>query len=72
MAKGDRDLLQTFSWGRLTSSSGGRAITANAQQAAAFYPMHSCSAKGVLTLVGTALGFYGRRLQGAIASMIAM
>jgi hypothetical protein len=59
MAKEYRDLLHTFLWGRFTSSSGGRAITANARQAMAFYPVHSCSAKGVSTSVGTALGFYG-------------
>jgi hypothetical protein len=58
MAKGGRNLLHTFSWGRLTSSGGGRAITANARQAAALYPMHRCSAKGMSTSVGTALGFY--------------
>ena len=54
MAMGDQNLLHTFSWGRLTSSGGGRAITTNARQAAA--------SKGVSTSVGTALEFYRKRL----------
>ncbi len=40
------------------------AAAANARQAAALYPVHRCSAKGVSTSVGTALGFY----EGAAAA----
>lgn len=64
MAEVDRNLLRAFSWGRFTSPGGGRAIAANARQAAALYPVHRRSAEGVSTSVGTELGFY----EGAAAA----
>jgi hypothetical protein len=64
MAKGERDLLHAFLWGSFTSPGGGRAIAANTQQAGVLYPMHMRSAKGMLMLVGTVLGFY----KGAVAT----
>ncbi len=44
--------------GRFTFPGSGRAIATNPQQAATLYPMHMRSTKGMLTLVGTKLGFY--------------
>ncbi|KAL3774911.1 hypothetical protein ACHAW5_009130 [Stephanodiscus triporus] len=64
MAEGDRALLRAFGWGRFTSPGGGRAVAANARQAAALYPVHRRSDEGVSASVGTELGFY----EGAAAA----
>ncbi len=54
----NNNAYQQWPRGKFTSPGGGRAITTNPQQAAALYPVHISSAKGMSTLVGTKLGFY--------------